>query len=60
MDAISETEVVYQHPAETTSTETTQPHQKRQEDNKWRAERGTVSRDKMVQKITMERDCLLA
>ena len=43
-DAISEKEVVDQPPAETTSTETTQPPHKRQVDHQWRASRGIVSR----------------
>ena len=48
-DAIAETEVVDQPPAETTSTETARPPQKRRADNQWRASRGIVSCDKMVQ-----------
>ena len=59
-DAIAETEVVYQPPAETTSPETTKPPQKRQANNQRRVARGIVSRNKMVQQITMERDFLLA
>ena len=59
-DAIDETEVVYQPPAETTSPETTKPPQKRQANNQRRVARGIVSRNKMVQKITMERDLLLS
>ena len=59
-DAISETEVVDQPPAETTSTETTQPPQKRRAENQWRSARGKVSRYKTVQQITMDRDFLLA
>ena len=59
-DAISETKVVDQPPAETNSTETTQPPQKRRAENHWREARGIFSCDKMVQKIMMERDCLLA
>ena len=59
-DAIADTVVVDQPPDRTTSTETTQPPQKRQAYNQWRAARGIVSHDKMVQKIIMERDCLLS
>ena len=47
-DDITETEVVDQPPSKTTSTETIQPPQKRRADNQWRAERGIVSRYKMV------------
>ena len=36
--------------------ETTQPPHKRREDNQLRAAKGVVSRDKMVQQITMDRD----
>ena len=59
-DAISDTEVVDQPPDETTSTETTQPPQKRRVNNQWRAARGIVSCDKMVQQITTERGLLIA
>ena len=59
-DAIARTEAVNQPRAETTSAETTQPPQKRRADNQWRAAKGIVSRDKMVQQITMERDCFLS
>ena len=57
--AISETEAVYQPTYETNTTETTPPPQKRRACNQWRVPIGIVSHDKMVQKITMERDCLL-
>ena len=59
-DTIANTEVVDQLPAETNSTETTQPPQKRGADNQWIPARGIVSRDKMVQHITMDRDWLLS
>ena len=59
-DAISETEVLDQPPSETNSTETTQPPQKLRADNQWRSARGVISRNNLVQQITMERDCLLA
>ena len=59
-DAIAETEVVDQPTAETTSTETKQPPQKLWAENQWRVAREIVSHDKMVQKITMERDFLRA
>ena len=42
-DAIAKTESVYQPPAETPSTETTQPSQKRRADNQWRAASGIAS-----------------
>ena len=58
-DSIAETEVDVP-PAETTSTETTQPYQKRRADNQRRTARGIVSRDKMVQNIKLERGCLIA
>ena len=39
-DAMAKTEAVDQPPAETTSTETTQPPQKRRSEYKWRAAEG--------------------
>ena len=48
-DAIADTEAVDQPPAETNSTETTHPPQKRQAHNQWRVSIGIASRDKMVQ-----------
>ena len=42
-DAIAQTESIDQPPAETPSTETTQPSQKRRADNQWRAASGIAS-----------------
>ena len=55
-DVIFKTEVVDQLPDENNSAETTQPSQKLQSDNQWRAARGIVSCDNLVQQIMMESD----